>query len=380
MNASLVRSGDPTLVGDSPALRKIRETVELIAPGDAKVLVTGETGVGKDVVSRYIHARSSRRDHPFIAVNCAAFNESLLESELFGHVRGSFTGAYRDTLGKLQLADGGTVFLDEIGEMALRMQALLLRFLENGEIQPVGSDRLTARRVQVRVITATNRDVSELVSSGRFREDLLYRLNVINLHIPPLRERREDVRPLIQHALSRAGRDLTFSEEALQALETYRWPGNVRELQNVIEQVTSLVTGPEAALEDLPQKVRGRQSEWTGQKERRRSAADRFYEELAAGTCTWDEVYKLFLQRDLTRQDLRRLVTLGLTATSGSYRGMVALFGLPLSDYKRFMNTLTTHECLVDFRPFRACNNASEGLADRAVRARGVADRLAVRK
>jgi len=157
----------------------------------------------------------------------------LLETELFGHVRGSFTSAYRDKIGKLQLADGGTLFLDEVGEMGLRMQVLLLRFLESGEIQPVGSDA-PSRIVDVRIVAATNRNLTDLIAQGAFREDLMYRLNVIHIHVPPLRERRDDIRALIQFTLTRTGRGVVFSEDALQALERYPWPGNVRELQNVI--------------------------------------------------------------------------------------------------------------------------------------------------
>ena len=187
------RPSDP-IVASRPMVELFR-MAERAAAGMAKMLITGESGVGKDVVARHIHAHSKRRHREFVPVNCAGVTETLLESELFGHVKGSFTGAYRDKPGKLRLADGGTLFLDEVGEMSLRMQALLLRFLENGEIQAVGSD--TARTsVDVRVIAATNRDLTELVEAGTFREDLLYRLRVIHLHVPPLRERIEDVRPL----------------------------------------------------------------------------------------------------------------------------------------------------------------------------------------
>jgi DNA-binding NtrC family response regulator len=344
---------EPLLVGESAALRSIRATIEQVAPTDAKVLITGESGVGKDVVSRYLHARSARRDRPFIAVNCAAVNEGVLESELFGHVRGSFTDAYRDTIGKLQSADTGTVFLDEIGEMTLRMQALLLRFLESGEVQPVGADR-PQRSVQVRVVTATNQDLMALISAGRFREDLMYRLKVIHLHIPPLRERRDDIRPLVQHILERVGWEFAFSEAALQALERYRWPGNVRELHNVIEQVACMVGGSLVGLEDLPPAVRNAEQSLTTQsRERGREVAHHYYAGLVSGTYTFWTVYGLFLERDLTRRDLRDLVREGLAATGGNYRALARLFGMPDSDYKRFLNALASHDCEVDFRPYR---------------------------
>ena len=185
-------------------MTELLSMAERAAQSPAKVLITGESGVGKDLVARFIHSQSPRQSGPFVAVNCAGLTETLLESELFGHVKGSFTGAYRDKRGKIQLAHRGTLFLDEVGEMSLRMQALLLRFLENGEIQAVGSDQ-SRTRVDVRVVAATNRDLGDLVAAGQFREDLLYRLRVIHLHVPPLRERPEDIQ-VAETALPRARR------------------------------------------------------------------------------------------------------------------------------------------------------------------------------
>src|SRR5262245_52800714 len=217
----------------SEAMVELLTLAERAAASDAKVLVTGESGAGKDVVARHVHNHSSRRSAEFVAVNCAGVTETLLESELFGHVKGSFTGAYRDKIGKLRLAHGGTLFLDEVGEMSLRMQALLLRFLENGEIQAVGSDAAHAT-VDVRVIAATNRNLADMVASGTFREDLLYRLRVIHLHVPSLRERAADIRPLAMHFFARSGRLVTLTDEAWQALERYKWPGNVRDRKSVV--------------------------------------------------------------------------------------------------------------------------------------------------
>src|SRR3954453_10047846 len=194
----------PDVVAASPLMQELLSIAEQSAESNAKVVITGESGVGKDVIARYIHSCSGRRREPLVAVNCAGITETLLESEVFGHVKGSFTGAYRDKRGKLQLAHRGTLFLDEVGEMSLRMQALLLRFLENGEIQAVGSDHSQAR-LDVRVVAATNRDLNELVAAGKFREDLLYRLRVIHLHVPPLRQRPEDIQALVAHFLRRAG-------------------------------------------------------------------------------------------------------------------------------------------------------------------------------
>jgi transcriptional regulator with PAS, ATPase and Fis domain len=333
----------------------LRDTIDHVARGEAKVLITGESGVGKDLVARCIHARSPRRAQSFVAVNCAAFTETLLESELFGHVRGSFTGAYRDKIGKLQLAHNGTVFLDEVGEMSLRMQALLLRFLENGELQPVGSDQPT-RTVNVRVVAATNRDLADLIAAGQFREDLMYRLKVVHIRVAPLRERREDVRPLVASTIARTGRAAVFSEDALQALERYRWPGNVRELQNVVEQIVWMAKSDVIELEQLPAVIRSTDpARATPTRERRRQLADDLFAGLQSGQYQfWVHVHALFLNRDITRHDLRELVDRGLAATGGNYRAVLRLFGLPDSDYKRFLNFLAAHQCAVDFRPFRA--------------------------
>jgi len=196
------RDQNAELIGSSREMLDLRDEIGRISASEAKVLVTGESGVGKELVARAIHAGSPRASAPFVAMNCAGLPETLLESELFGHVKGSFTGAYRDKAGKLELADRGTVFLDEVGEMTLRMQGLLLRFLETGELQKVGSDRATGR-VNVRVIAATNRDLRTLIVEGKFREDLFYRLNVIHLVVPPLRDRRADIPTLVEHFLGR---------------------------------------------------------------------------------------------------------------------------------------------------------------------------------
>jgi DNA-binding NtrC family response regulator len=286
-------------------------------------------------------------------VNCAGVTESLLESELFGHLKGSFTGAFRDKVGKLLLAHGGTLFLDEVGEMSLRMQGLLLRFLENGEIQAVGSDAV--RNVDVRVVAATNRSLTELVRAGQFREDLLYRLQVIHIHVPPLRERRPDIRPLAAHFIAKSKRTVSLSEDAWKALERYRWPGNVRELQNIVEQIVwrSAENGPIDA-KQLPQAIIAAGSAILPVRERRRQLADELYQAIVTGGYSfWEHIHPLFLARDITRHDLRQLVRRGLSTTRGSYRGLLHLFGMPPEDYKRFMNFLATHDCRVEFREFR---------------------------
>jgi transcriptional regulator with PAS, ATPase and Fis domain len=238
--------GTEQLIGTSAVIAELSQEIDRIARSDAKVLITGESGVGKELVAHAIHQRSPRVARPMVAVNCAGLPETLLESELFGHVKGSFTGAYRDKQGKLEMADRGSIFLDEIGEMTLRMQGLLLRFMETGELQKVGADRI-AGRVNVRVIAATNRNLRDMITEGTFREDLFYRLNVIHLVVPPLRERREDIPALIDYFMHRFtrnnGHPVKFiSPDANKLLCEYSWPGNVRELENVIERL--VVTGP----------------------------------------------------------------------------------------------------------------------------------------
>src|SRR5688572_12449262 len=248
-------SDSSALIVANPQMAALLTTATRVAASEGKVLITGESGVGKDLVARHIHARSRRSARPFIAVNCAALTDSLLESELFGHRKGSFTGAYRDKPGKLQAANRGTIFLDEVGEMSLRMQAMLLRFLENGEIQAVGGEG-HATRVDVRVVAATNRNLPELIAAGQFREDLMYRLRVIHLEVPPLRDRREDIRPLVAHFARGTGRFVTFSEEALQLLVRHRWPGNVRELHNVVEQAVLMTDQDVVDVDQLPVGIR----------------------------------------------------------------------------------------------------------------------------
>src|SRR5512140_1201744 len=253
------RNGQAQLIGTSLPVLDLKAEIERVARSDAKVLITGESGTGKELVAQAIHAESPRSDRPFVPVNCAGLPETLLESELFGHVKGSFTGAYRDKQGKLEMADQGTIFLDEIGEMTLRMQGLLLRFLETGELQKVGTDRALGI-VNVRVIAATNRNLPEMIAQGTFREDLYYRLNVIHLHVPPLRDRKDDIPALVEHFLGHFSKNGTYhahavSPDALAALVDYPWPGNVRELENVIERLVVTGRTESIAAEDLPVEI-----------------------------------------------------------------------------------------------------------------------------
>jgi transcriptional regulator with PAS, ATPase and Fis domain len=352
---------EPKLVGSSPALERLRSAAERVAAGNAKVLITGESGVGKDLFARLIHARSPRADRPFVALNCAGVSETLLESELFGHVKGSFTGAHRDKVGLFQLGHRGTVFLDEVGEMSLRMQAMLLRFLESGEVKPVGAD-LASGKVDVRVIAATNRNLPDMVTKGLFREDLMYRIMVVHLEVPSLRNRREDIRGLVAYMVAQTGVALEISEEALQALERYHWPGNVRELQNVVEQLAWLQGPSVVGVADLPPAlVRSAGGGVRPTRERRKQVSDVLYEGLAAGTYSfWEHVYPMFINRDITRADLIGLVRQALFETSGNYRAVLRVLRMEPGDYKRFLNFLSTHDCTVDFREFRAGQSKKE--------------------
>ena len=345
-------SGSPMIVA-SAAMQSLLVAADRAAVSDGKVLITGESGVGKDLIARRIHFRSRRANQSYVPVNCAGLTESLLESELFGHVKGSFTGAYRDKAGKLQAAHGGTVFLDEVGEMSLRMQAMLLRFLENGEIQAVGAEtRVTT--VNVRVIAATNRNLAELIAAGQFREDLLYRLRVIHIDIPPLRDRREDIPVLVAHFIERTGRAARFTEEAMLCLRRHRWPGNVRELQNVVEQAMWLAHGDIVDVPHLPEVVRVPAQSVLPMRERRSQIADELYAALVHGGYSfWEHIYPLFLSRDITRHDMRELVRRGLSTTRGNYRALLKLFGMSSQEYKRFLNFLAAHQCGADFREFR---------------------------
>jgi transcriptional regulator with PAS, ATPase and Fis domain len=358
------RQQDVRLIGRSEPIRALEAELDAAARSDAKVLITGETGVGKEVVARLIHSRSQRSTASMVTLNCAGLPDSLLESELFGHVRGSFTGAYRDKPGLVELASNGTLFLDEVGEMSMRMQVVLLRFLETGEIQRIGADRAHTR-VNVRLITATNRDLESQIQTGAFREDLFFRLNVVRLSIPPLRERLEDIPLLVNYYLnyySQLHKVATneVSGDAMDALIAYRWPGNVRELKNVVERVVLRTTGRVVEHADLPPDIvrSGAIRPSFGQESRNAILQASRAEELSAlmlkqGESFWASVYPPFMSRDLTRTDLRKIVQIGLEITNGNYRMLVQLFNMPSQDYKRFLSFLRKHDCHLPFQRFR---------------------------
>ena len=395
-----IRDASVRLIGISAQMREVEDEIKQAARSDAKILVTGESGVGKEVVARMIHRYSARSGRAFVAMNCAGVPDSLLESELFGHVRGSFTGAYRDKPGLLEQAHGGTMFMDEVGEMSLRMQALLLRFLEDGDIQRVGAERRTGT-ANVRIVAATNRVLLDQIATGAFREDLYYRLNVIHLVIPPLRGRREDIAPLLQHFLDEFGEKYgvpvpELAPEVVALLSAYDWPGNVRELKNVVERLIVRGRGGIVRLEDLPgtmPQVTGRDAPAPVR------AAGSFALPLplglpASGTAPrptapqlldrmvsqresfWSAVYLPFMARDLTRDDVRALVAAGLQHTRGNYKMLLALFNMEPADYKRFLNFLRKHQCHMPFQHFRV-SEAIRPHADEVVR---LGDRLKVQR
>ncbi len=435
------QKGPVQLIGISKAISELKAEVDRVARSDAKVLITGESGSGKEVVARAINDASSRVK-TFVPVNCAGIPETLLESELFGHVKGSFTGAYRDKPGKLEMADHGTIFLDEIGEMTLRMQGLLLRYLETGEIQKVGAERVV-RATDVRVMAATNRSLRDLIAQGQFREDLFYRINVIHIEVSPLRERREDIPLLIDYFLARFTGDRSteaalaarangrthrqddddvpemdelaetargmfvgpsgnghgnahgfpaahdgiesgdgmraehgnghaapgngpvsglnshspvrsISQIAMDALCDYAWPGNVRQVENVVERL--VVTGRREVvqLEDLPQEIRNPAGAGKPSRERRRTVADELFRKLVDERQSfWSAVYPLYMNREITRANVRDLVHKGLEEARGNYKIVLKLFNMDTTDYKRFLNFLRKHDCQLPFKEYR---------------------------
>jgi len=360
-----MNSPELSLIGASPSIRALAEEIRYAARTASKVLITGESGVGKEVVARSIHRASPRSRAPLVTINCAGVPDTLLEYELFGHVRGSFTGAYRDKRGLLETAHGGTIFMDEVGEMTLRMQALLLRFLESGEIHSVGADRPQGR-VDVRVIAATNRRLLEQIATKEFREDLYYRLNVVHLVIPPLRERRDDIAVLFAHFLETFATQHgvatpTVSAEAARQLEAYGWPGNVRELKNVAERLIVRGTTATVTCADLPLEVAARQASAASMRSAARgSVSDELFDRMIQrGESFWSSVYPAFMLRDLTRDDIRDIVGRGLERAHGSYKVVVELFNMHPDDYKRFLNFLRKHQCHVGFQDFRSAAAAT---------------------
>ncbi len=321
------------MIGKSELMQKLRERIRMAARVSGSVLVTGESGTGKELVARAIHMHSERGNGKFVAVDCGALPDDLIESELFGHRRGAFTTALTDKPGLFEEANGGTLFLDEIGNTSKRFQAKLLRVLQDRQLRRLGD--VILRQLDLRVVAATNCDVAGLVRRGDFREDLYYRLNVFAIQVPPLRRRLEDVPLLVHHILQgRKG----IHEDAVAKLMSYSFPGNIRELENIVEAAICTSASDLIQNEDvvLPHENARR---WP-------------VEDVIVGNF-WDSVARPYAQRLITRNQMEHVIRQGLERTNGSYRGLLPLFHIPDSDYKRFMDFLRRHHCKVDFREYR---------------------------
>lgn len=286
------------IIGESDAIEEIKSTIDRVAPTEARVLIMGENGTGKELVAKWIHKKSNRSDHPMVEVNCAAIPSELIESELFGHEKGAFTGATQQRIGKFELADGGTLFLDEVGDMSLSAQAKVLRVLQENKIERVGGDRSIP--VDVRVVAATNKDLMEEIEEGQFREDLYHRIGVILIEVPPLRERRDDIPLITRHFADRIARrnglePKQFTDDALDRLQRYEWRGNVRELNNVIERLIIMSRGETIDADDVAQHM-GPQVHADGTAQRLVAAYDDFSEAR-------DQFEKLFIERKLDEHD-----------------------------------------------------------------------------
>lgn len=360
------------LIGNTPAIVAIEADLRDAARTDAKVLITGESGVGKEVIASLIHQYSARNRAPLLTLNSAGIPDTLLESELFGHMRGSFTGAYRDKPGLFESARGGTVLLDEIGEMSLRMQGVLLRFLETGEIQPVGADK-PRYCSDVRIIASTHRRLMEQIASKAFREDLYYRLNVIHIVVPSLRERRSDIPSFVRHFIRIFSEQhrvppIELAPETMTRLVEYEWPGNVRELRNVIERLQVRSKTGAISPDDLPSEISGPSAPAVPVhgEAREQPVADALYDRIVkGGESFWSVVYAPFMAHDLTRAELRRVVTLGLKHTKGNYTLLLQLFNMKPEDYKRFLNFLRKNQCRLPYQHFRVARAMpDERLAD----------------
>ena len=357
--------GAVVLIGRSRRLVETQVRLLQFSQAESPILITGETGTGKELFARAAYLLSSRRRRPFLSVNCAQFQGGeLIVSELFGHRKGSFTGALTDQRGVFEEADSGMVFLDEVAELTPTAQAMLLRTLGEGEVVRLGDNQ--PRRVDVRIVAATSRDLREMVKTGGFRQDLYYRLRFMHLQIPRLAERRDDCRLVAQYYLDRMNARTTtpkrFSETTLQLFARHPWPGNLRELKGVVEvgfhvsdgrtieplHVAEVLDYPEAAeLEARSSPVNGSLASGspagTGPN-RRTDADDRYVRMLECGGTFWDLVYKPFMNRDLNRAEARDIVARGLAETRGSYKKLLPLFGIEADDYLRFMDFLRHHQ------------------------------------
>jgi DNA-binding NtrC family response regulator len=334
------------IVGSSRPIRDLRATLKTISNNNATVLIQGETGTGKELVARAIHKLSARSTTPFIPLDCGAIAESLMESELFGSKKGSFTGATEDRPGVFEAAHKGTLFLDEISNMNLGMQAKLLRVLQEREIRRIGETR--SRPIDVRLIAASNANLKQLVAEGSFRQDLLFRLNVIGVHIPPLRERREDLADLAAHFLNKLNSEhrtnRVFGPEALLPLFAHSFPGNIRELRNCIERSYFTAGGRTIVSIPLDAPVRGEHI----------NEVQTWLRDLSEGRRNfWTAIHDRYKRRDISRETVTALIDLGLRTTRGSYKNLASLLRIEPGEYRKLMDFLRRNDCLLDFRPYR---------------------------
>jgi transcriptional regulator with PAS, ATPase and Fis domain len=322
------------MIGKSEVMCLLRERIKAAARISSSVLVTGESGTGKELVAVSIHEHSDRRGGKFIAVDCGALPDELIESELFGHKRGAFTTAVADKPGLFEEANGGTLFLDEIANTSRRFQAKLLRVLQDRQLRRLGD--VIVRKLDLRVIAATNSELLPMVRRGEFREDLFYRLNVFPIQVPPLRRRMDDVPLLVEYMLRNRGKKM--SDDAVAKLMTYAFPGNVRELENMVESAACTAAGPVISADDVTLPLETDEP-W-------------HLEDVIVGDF-WESVARPYSERLITKNQMEHLIRQGLERTGGSYKKMLPLFNIPESDYKRFMDFLRRHHCNIDFRGFR---------------------------
>jgi two-component system, NtrC family, response regulator PilR len=322
------------MIGKSVVMYMLREKVRLAARVSSSVLVTGESGTGKELVARAIHEHSERRSAKFIAVDCGALPDELIESELFGHKRGAFTTAVADKPGLFEEANGGTLFLDEIANTSRRFQAKLLRALQDRQVRRLGD--VIMRKLDLRVIAATNCELMPMVRRGDFREDLYYRLNVFPIQVPPLRRRMEDLPLLVEHMLRTRGKKMT--DAAIAKLMGYNFPGNVRELENIVESAVCTADGLTIEPDHVTLPLESDQP-W-------------HLDEIIVGDF-WESVARPYTERLITKNQVEHLIRQGLERTGGSYKKMLPLFRIAESDYKRFMDFLRRHNCNIDYRGYR---------------------------
>ncbi len=342
------------LAGRHPQIKQMIADARKFAATESTVLICGESGTGKELIARAIHEFSSRREEPFIAVNCASFAIDLIESQLFGHARGAFTGATDTRIGFFEAASGGTLLLDEISSMPLTLQPRLLRVLQEKQIIRLGET--CQRAVDTRVLAATNCDLKELCERGLFRPDLFHRLNVLRIDVPPLRDRSSDIPVLIRHFLEEicgeSGMNVRITAAAMDLLRRYSFPGNVRELRNLLESLVHTCSDGIISPSDVETRLDGTKTTASGFEDP--AALERIVEEMVEGrSAFWSAVRQPFLDRDLAKRDVIRIVSIGLDACGGNYRRLIRYFGLDDSEYKKFLNFLSHHDCKVDFRQFR---------------------------